>query len=119
LTGSVIVVRQWQRQRRHALGRTIERVRVGNNFYISIEGARSRTGEPLPFKNGAALLAIRAGASIVPIVMSGADEVLPYGEWRVRSGTIAVTLLEAIPTRGMTANDRHMLTARLRQLLPP
>ena len=109
-------MRQWRRQRRHALTRTIAEARTGRSFFISIEGRRGLAGERLPFKHGPGLLAIRGGATLVPVVFDGAERVWPHGEWRVRPGTIRVTLLEAIPTRDMTLTDHHPLTQSLERI---
>lgn len=116
LSGAVIVVRQWERQRRRALDRAVEKVRRGRSFYMSIEGARSPDGRLLPYKKGPVLLAIRGGATIIPVVYEGAERVLPYGEWRVRPGRVRVKLLEAIPTRGLGVDDRDALVRRLEAL---
>ena len=83
---------------------------------ISIEGRRSPDGALQPYKKGAAVMAIESGATIIPVVLRGTRERLPYGAWRVRPGTIEVDYLEAIETKGLTYEDRDELVARLRAL---
>lgn len=114
--GGVTVVRQWPAQARRALGVASARIRSGRNFAISIEGQRSKDGALSPYKKGPAVLAIETGATIVPFLLRGARERLPYGEWRVRPGAVSVVLCDAIPTAGLTYADRDALTARLRAL---
>jgi 1-acyl-sn-glycerol-3-phosphate acyltransferase len=85
-------------------------------FAMSIEGQRSRDGSLSPYKKGAAVLAIAAKARIVPFIVRGARDALPFGEWRVAPQALRVISLTAIDTRGMSMNDRDALTARLRSL---
>lgn len=48
------------------------------------EGTRSRTGEMLPFLRGAAWLALRTGAPIVPCGLRGTERRRHSGHWRLR-----------------------------------
>lgn len=60
--------------------RTLERVlRDGHPLILFPEGRRSPDGKLLEFKEGAALLAMRTGAPIVPIHLDGLRESLPRG----------------------------------------
>jgi 1-acyl-sn-glycerol-3-phosphate acyltransferase len=62
----------------------------GRNFYMSVEGVRSKDGSLSQYKRGAAVIAIRSQATIVPIVSKGMRELLPFGDWRVREGSAQV-----------------------------
>ncbi len=46
-------------------------------LWVAPEGTRSRTGELGPFKKGGFMLALKTGATIVPVGIRGAHEVLP------------------------------------------
>jgi len=116
LTGNIVIVRQWKRQAKRGVERAAARLRRGENWLISIEGARSQDGRLLPYKKGPVVLALRSQATIIPMFVHGAREVMPYGEWRVRPGHITIHLLPAIATRGLTYEDRGMMLARLRAL---
>ncbi|MCA9663786.1 MAG: 1-acyl-sn-glycerol-3-phosphate acyltransferase [Myxococcales bacterium] len=114
--GCRVVVRQWPAQGKRAIRRAIDDLRRGGSYVISIEGRRSPDGALQPYKKGAAVMAIESGATIIPVVLRGTRERLPYGAWRVRPGTIEVDYLEAIETEGLTYEDRDELVARLRAL---
>jgi 1-acyl-sn-glycerol-3-phosphate acyltransferase len=70
------------------------------------EGGRSRTGELQPFEEGAAYLAIKAQAPLVPIALIGTREVLPMGGAKFTAGTVKLKIGEPIITEGMTIKDR-------------
>ena len=63
------------RRNKESAMRSIEKgaaaIRSGSSFLIFPEGTRSRTGEMLPFKKGGFVMAIKAGAPIVPVAISG------------------------------------------------
>ena len=61
------------------------------------------------------MLAIRSQATIIPMAIRGAREVMPRGEWRLRPGHIEVHLLKSLPTRGLTYDDRDGVLERLRR----
>jgi 1-acyl-sn-glycerol-3-phosphate acyltransferase len=62
-----------------------------------------------PFKKGPFVLAIAAGAPVVPIVVYGAREVMHKGSFRVSAATVHVHLLEPVPTTGYDYEHRHEL----------
>ena len=77
------------------------------------EGGMAEPGAPLRFKTGPFVLAIDAGASVVPVAITGADAVLPRRcRFAVRPGRISVRVLEPLPTAGLTAADRRSLRDR-------
>ncbi len=71
------------RQSRSELARRGSRrpsaVREGNAFFMFPEGTRSRTGELLPFKKGGFVMAIKAQAPIVPVVVTGGRKAMRKG----------------------------------------
>jgi 1-acyl-sn-glycerol-3-phosphate acyltransferase len=79
------------------------------------EGTRSRTGELLPFKKGAFVTAIQLGLPVVPVVCKGTREVMPPGRYlSIFPGDVEVAVLEPIPTRGMSYDDRDRLADLVR-----
>ena len=85
----------------------------GISLLIFPEAGRTRTGELLPFKEGAAYIAIKAGVPIVPIALSGTREVLPMGSLNVRPGRVEMRVGDPIPTESLTLHDRSRLTAEI------
>ena len=116
LLRDVIIIRQWKSQAKRGIERAVAKLAAGACVMISIEGARSADGHLLPYKKGPVVLAINARATIIPMMLRGGREVLPAGEWRRRPGHVELHLLKAIPTQGLTLDDRNAVLERLRML---
>jgi 1-acyl-sn-glycerol-3-phosphate acyltransferase len=114
--GGVVVVQQSPRLARRAIERATGMLRRGISFAISIEGKRSPDGKLGAYKKGPAVLAIAAGATIIPYFLEGARERLPVGAWRVTPGDVRVVLCEGIRTRGLSYEDRDRIVDELRGL---
>ncbi len=84
-------------------------VQRGRNVVVCPEGTRGRDYHLRPFKKGPFVLAIAAGAPIVPVVVYGALEVMAKGSLRVRPNVVHVHFLEPVPTAGHTYEDRTEL----------
>ena len=80
--------------------------RAATAFVIFPEGTRSRTGELLPFKKGGFLMAIKAQAPVVPVAVSGGRDAMHKGSPLIWPATVTVALMPAIPTAGLTIDDR-------------
>lgn len=91
-----------------------ERVRAGDSFLLAPEGTRNPGPGLLPFKKGAFVLAIKSGARLVPVAISGAAETMPKGRYYVTPGTVTVTVGEAIAVEGLTLDDRDHLAEQAR-----
>lgn len=74
------------------------------------EGTRSNDGTLGLFKKGAFVMAINAQVPVIPLAVTGSREVMPKGSWKVRRGVVTVRVGEAIPTDGLTLDDRNDLT---------
>lgn len=86
------------------------------SMLIFPEGGRSE-GILRPFKEGGAYIAIRAGVPVVPLVMIGTREILPYGAGVVLSGSVTLRVLPPIDTTQLTLKGRGALTAQLRAVI--
>ena len=73
-----------------SLRTAIELVDHGWNLLIYPEGTRSRTGIPGEFKPGIGLLAKKTGVPVVPVRVTGSNEILPPGSTVPRPETAHV-----------------------------
>lgn len=116
LLRDVVIVRQWKAQAKRGIERAAARLADGEACVISIEGARSPDGRLSPYKKGPVVMALKSQATIIPMTIHGGREIMPRGEWRVRKGHMELHLLKAIPTRGLTYDDRDAIVEQLRAL---
>jgi 1-acyl-sn-glycerol-3-phosphate acyltransferase len=101
---------------RNSLKSMIEGARIVAQRKISVllfpEGGRAPKGLR-EFTEGAAYIAIKTGAPILPMAICGMREKLPMGSIHIRSGRVALRVGAPIPTVGMKPADRDALTRRL------
>jgi 1-acyl-sn-glycerol-3-phosphate acyltransferase len=84
-------------------------LRAGQSFLIYPEGTRSDDGRLQRFKKGAVVMAIKAGAPIVPVACSGAHLLMKKRSLILRPGEILVEFLQPIDPRGFSLEDRDAL----------
>jgi 1-acyl-sn-glycerol-3-phosphate acyltransferase len=106
------------RRNKEAGLRSIEKgalsIRAGHSFLIFPEGTRSPTDQLLPFKRGGFIMAIRAQAPIVPVVIQGGRAAMQRGSRLVRPVMLSIRVGEPIETAGLQLDDRDALIARVR-----
>jgi 1-acyl-sn-glycerol-3-phosphate acyltransferase len=87
----------------------------GISILVFPEGGRSEDGALQDFKEGAAYIAIKAAAPIVPMAVSGTRGVLAMGSITIRGGRVRVRLGAPVDTSGLKLADRVALTAKVRE----
>ena len=121
LVGFIPIDRGNREQTTRAVGQAVARLNGGGSFFVFPEGTRSRTGELLPFRKGAFVMAIRAGVPIVPVAISGAREAMKKGSPIIRPATVRLRLGTPIETRGLDEGRRdelvHSVRAEVQRLL--
>ncbi len=75
-----------------ALKRSLRALQAGALLIVFPEGGISPSGELRPFHRGAAMLAARAGAPIIPIAIHGTAEALPLSRFVPRRRPITVRI---------------------------
>lgn len=93
-----------------------------NNWSLLIfpEGARSRDGEMLPFRGGPAILALGHHVPILPMHISGANQILPPGEKYSRPAPVHVSIGRPfVLEEGTTIPEaKARMEAEVRALMP-
>lgn len=84
----------------------------GVSVLIFPEGGRS-DGTLQKFKEGAAYIAIKSGAPVVPIALIGTQIVLPMHSLNIRPGKVTMRIGRPIPTKELAIADRGALTETL------
>lgn len=75
---------------RKALEKVLKFLSQGKIVGLFPEGTRHREGKLGPFNPGVAMLALKSGVPIIPVVISGTDKVYPQGSILPRFPRIAV-----------------------------
>lgn len=86
----------------------------GISVLIFPEGGRS-PHEMREFREGAAYIAIKAGAAAVPVGLEGTRQILPMGSLHMKPGEVVLRIGEPIQTDGLKIHDRHALTEELQR----
>ena len=112
--GMVLIERQNRKAAFNSFNEAAERIREGNSVVIFPEGTRGEEYPLRPFKKGPFVLAIAAGAPIVPVLVHGTREVISRNSFLVRPGRVDVHLLEPVSVEGLVYEDRDGLAAEVR-----
>ncbi len=107
--GTVPIERENQKAAFSSYETAAARIRGGSSVVVFPEGTRGREYPIRPFKKGPFVLAIKAGAPIVPVVVYGTIEILPKGRLLVHPGVIDVYVMDQISTTGLEYEDRDVL----------
>ncbi|HEV2494110.1 MAG TPA: lysophospholipid acyltransferase family protein [Terriglobia bacterium] len=100
-----------------AVEQAVQSLKAGRSFLVFPEGTRSPDGRLQPFKKGAFIMALKAGAPIVPISISGASRVMCKGEFAIHPGQVRITIHDPIATEGCTPDDRERVMELVRQAI--
>jgi 1-acyl-sn-glycerol-3-phosphate acyltransferase len=107
------------RRNKESAMRSIEKgadsLRAGHSFLIFPEGTRSKTDELLPFKKGGFRMAIKAGAPIVPVAISGGRTAMVRGSSIIQPVTLTIRIGTPVETQGVDVEQRDALIERVRQ----
>lgn len=87
------------------------RIRGGTSVVVFPEGTRGTEYPIRRFKKGPFVLAIKAAAPIVPVVVYGTLEILPKGKLLMHPGVVDVYLLDQVPTAGLDYDCRDQLSS--------
>lgn len=100
-----------------AMGKARDFLKRGATVMIFPEGGCSPDGEPRPWQPGVAVLALRTGAPVIPVVIEGSRGCLPLHTFRPRYSPMRVTFLEPVPAPPMEPGGmRSQVDQHLRRL---
>jgi 1-acyl-sn-glycerol-3-phosphate acyltransferase len=117
--GHISIDRSDRQSAVQSLRRAGEKIRSEHSTVIIFpEGTRSRTGELLPFKKGAFVLAVDARVPVVPVAIVGSETIVAPGMRAIRPRTIELHFGAPISPEVAAAGgpDALISTARARML---
>lgn len=99
----VVVDRSSNESRRKSMEHLKKILGLGISILLFPEGTQNRTKEKLqPFYDGAFRIAVETQEPVLPMVVLGANKLMPPGKIPQRPGKIRIVIGDEIPTRGMT-----------------
>jgi 1-acyl-sn-glycerol-3-phosphate acyltransferase len=112
LGGSLPIDRESAHAAQAMLDAAADLLERGELFGIHPEGTRSPDGRLYRGKVGVAWLALKTGAPVLPVALSGTEKVLPVGATVPRPAKIGITIGEPLKFAGDHANarDRRQVT---------
>ena len=88
------------------------------SIVVFAEGTRSLTGEIQQFKRGAFRLASQVGFPIIPVTISGSNQIMPKGTFKIKPGTIHVHFDKPVSTDEIKSRqDEIDLMNRVREII--
>jgi 1-acyl-sn-glycerol-3-phosphate acyltransferase len=112
----VFVDRNNKNSAHSSLQQAIDAVNDGRSIVVFPEGTRSKTGELGEFRGGAMKIAMETGARVVPVLLEGTRDRLE-ATGNVTAGTVNVTYLDPIETKGLTKDEFFKMPAEIRALI--
>ncbi len=112
----VLVDRMNKESAHSSLQSAIDFVKKGRSLIVFPEGTRSKDGEIGAFRGGAMKIAMETRRKIIPVLIEGTRERLE-ATGNIVSGTVYVTYLEPIITKGLSKEDFFKMPGEIRELL--
>jgi 1-acyl-sn-glycerol-3-phosphate acyltransferase len=117
LRGFIPVDRKNRERAIAAVEQAVESMKAGNSFMAFPEGTRSPDGRLQTFKKGLFVMAIKAGALIVPVSVSGARKIMPKGQFAIHPGNVRITIHDPISAADYSLERRKDLIEVTRQAI--
>jgi 1-acyl-sn-glycerol-3-phosphate acyltransferase len=115
--GFIPVDRRNREQAAKAIDRAAEALRAGRSFLVFPEGTRSPDGRLQPFRKGVFAMALKAGAPVVPVSVSGGSRIMRKGHWAIHSGLVRITIHDPVRTDNRSLDDRDQIMEEVRQAI--
>ena len=117
LLGCVFVQRDDVRASVRALNDATAIVEGGRSFVIFPEGTRYKgeEGGAGEFKAGAFRIAVKTGAPVIPVAVTGARALFETNGNRCRPGSVRIKIMSPIQTAGMSKAEQKQLPDAVRQ----
>ncbi len=95
----------------------IDYVKDGYSIFIAPEGTRSQGTELLPFKEGSLKIADKTNCLIIPVAISGTDDVFENNGHRIKKATCVIEYGTPIDPEALTKEERKCMGAMCRDII--
>ena len=115
--GFIPVDRETRSRNTGVVDAALARLQRGRSLVVFPEETRTATGDLLPFKTGAALIALRSGLPLLPLGLAGTLRIQRRGGFTITPSNVTLAVGEPIAAAGRPASDRGALTEQLRSAI--
>jgi len=90
--GYVFIKRGQNREALQSMLKAADTLKAGRSIHIFPEGTRSKTGDILPFKRGAFIIAEKAKVPALPVTIVGSNLITPKKSLKINHGTVRMII---------------------------
>jgi len=94
------------------LDKVVEALNSGKSLLLFPEGTRSWDGSLGKFKRGSLLAALKSGAPIIPLAISGSINIMLRGTWLVRMSKVKLSIGKPIHIKNQEEYERKLEEVR-------
>lgn len=113
----VFIDRSNPKEALRSINEAIDNIKSGISVWIFPEGTRNHEREMLPFKEGSFRIAEKTGCAVVPVAMSGTDDILEKHFPKVRATKVKVRVGEPIHTEALDRAQKKALANQTHELI--
>lgn len=95
----------------------IDSIKQGYSIFIAPEGTRSHTNELLPFKEGSLKMADKTNCPIIPVAISGSDDVFENSFPWVKKATVVIEYGKPVYPEQLSKEERKAMGAHCRDII--
>jgi len=95
----------------------IDSIKQGYSIFIAPEGTRSQGSELLPFKEGSLKMADKTNCPIIPVAISGTDDLFENSVPWIKSATCVIEYGKPIYPEQLSKEDRKTMGAYCRNII--
>lgn len=105
----VFLDRDNPRQAMNAIGEAAKILQDGHSVILFPEGTRSRGNQMRAFQSGGLRIAVKSGASVIPLVINGSYQAMEaHGFW-IHPASVRLTILPPVTLAGMDREEKKQL----------
>jgi 1-acyl-sn-glycerol-3-phosphate acyltransferase len=105
------------RKARKSIDAAARKIRKGPSLVVFPEGTRSPDGTVKKFKSGAFVMAIKAGAQILPVAIRGTFQIVPKTTLKVTPGKAQLIIGTPISCEGRSIKDKEKLRIETQRIV--
>ncbi len=95
----------------------IDNIKQGYSMFIAPEGTRAHEREPIAFKEGSLKMAEKTGCLIIPVAISGTDDLFENSFPWVKKAVTIIEYGKPIDPKTLSAEDRKFMGAYCRSVI--